>query len=104
MKTPESVIESELFGHEAGAFTGAQKRRVGHIEHARGGTLFADEIESMLPATQIKMLRVLETRQVNPLVTNEVRPIDLRVVAPNGTHCKQQNARGLMQSCERSSH
>lgn len=78
---PESVIESELFGHEAGAFTGAQKRRVGRIEHAGGGTLFLDEIESMLPATQVKMLRVLETRQVNPLGTNEVRPVDLRVVA-----------------------
>jgi len=78
---PETVIESELFGHEAGAFTGAQKRRIGRIEHAGGGTLFLDEIESMLPATQVKMLRVLETRQVNPLGTNEVRPVDLRVVA-----------------------
>ena len=59
---PETVIESELFGHEAGAFTGAQKRRIGRIEHAGGGTLFLDEIESMLPATQVKMLRVLEGR------------------------------------------
>lgn len=78
---PESVIESELFGHEAGAFTGAQKRRTGRIEHASGGTLFLDEIESMPLATQVKMLRVLEMREITPLGTNEVRPVDLRVVA-----------------------
>ena len=78
---PESVIESELFGHEPGAFTGAQKRRIGRIEHASGGTLFLDEIESMPPAMQVKLLRVLETRQVTPLGTNDIRPVDLRVVA-----------------------
>ncbi|MBY3217448.1 sigma-54-dependent Fis family transcriptional regulator [Rhizobium laguerreae] len=78
---PETVIESELFGHEAGAFTGAQKRRTGRIEHASGGTLFLDEIESMPAATQVKMLRVLEMREITPLGTNEVRPVDLRVVA-----------------------
>ena len=78
---PESVIESELFGHEAGAFTGAQKRRVGRIEHADGGTLFLDEIESMSPAMQVRLLRVLETRQVAPLGTNEHRAVDVRVIA-----------------------
>ena len=78
---PETVIESELFGHEPGAFTGAQKKRVGRIEHASGGTLFLDEIESMPLATQVKMLRVLEMREVSPLGTNENRPVDLRVVA-----------------------
>ncbi len=78
---PETIIESELFGHEAGAFTGAQKKRVGRIEYSSGGTLFLDEIESMPPATQIHMLRVLEAREVAPLGTNETRPIDLRVVA-----------------------
>ena len=78
---PETVIESELFGHEAGAFTGAQKRRTGRIEHASGGTLFLDEIESMPVATQVKMLRVLEMREITPLGTNEVRSVDLRVVA-----------------------
>ncbi|CAK08914.1 sigma-54-dependent Fis family transcriptional regulator [Rhizobium leguminosarum] len=78
---PETVIESELFGHETGAFTGAQKRRTGRIEHASGGTLFLDEIESMPAATQVKMLRVLEMREITPLGTNEVRPVDLRVVA-----------------------
>ncbi|WP_455274793.1 sigma-54-dependent transcriptional regulator [Rhizobium herbae] len=78
---PETVIESELFGHEAGAFTGAQKRRTGRIEHASGGTLFLDEIESMPLGTQVKMLRVLEMREITPLGTNDVRPVDLRVVA-----------------------
>ncbi|CDX17852.1 putative DNA-binding response regulator in two-component system [Mesorhizobium sp. SOD10] len=78
---PETVIESELFGHEPGAFTGAQKKRVGRIEHSSGGTLFLDEIESMPAATQVQMLRVLEMREVTPLGTNEVRPVDLRVVA-----------------------
>ena len=78
---PETVIESELFGHEPGAFTGAQKKRIGRIEHASSGTLFLDEIESMPPAIQVQMLRVLEMREVTPLGTNEVRPVDLRVVA-----------------------
>lgn len=78
---PESVIESELFGHEQGAFTGAQKRRLGRIQHANGGTLFLDEIESMPTSVQVQMLRVLEMREVTPLGTNEVRPVDLRVVA-----------------------
>ncbi len=78
---PETVIESELFGHEAGAFTGALKRRIGRIEHASGGTLFLDEIEAMPPETQVKMLRVLEAREIMPLGTNTVRPVDIRVVA-----------------------
>ena len=78
---PETVLESELFGHEVGAFTGADRRRVGRIEHASGGTLFLDEIESCPPAIQVKLLRVLETRQVEPLGTNEQRQLDLRVVA-----------------------
>ncbi|KOF17256.1 Fis family transcriptional regulator [Ensifer adhaerens] len=78
---PETVIESELFGHEPGAFTGALKKRVGRIEHASGGTLFLDEIEAMPPATQVKMLRVLEAREITPLGTNVVRPVDIRVIA-----------------------
>ncbi|WP_420014335.1 sigma-54-dependent transcriptional regulator [Teichococcus deserti] len=78
---PETVIESELFGHEPGAFTGAQKRRIGRIEHADGGTLFLDEIEAMPLAMQVKLLRVLESREIAPLGTNEIRRLDLRVVA-----------------------
>ncbi|WP_296099677.1 sigma-54 dependent transcriptional regulator [uncultured Agrobacterium sp.] len=78
---PETVIESELFGHEVGAFTGAQKKRIGRIEYSSGGTLFLDEIESMPPALQVKMLRVLEMREVSPVGSNEERSVDIRVVA-----------------------
>jgi two-component system, NtrC family, C4-dicarboxylate transport response regulator DctD len=91
---PETVIESELFGHEAGAFTGAQKKRVGRIEHASAGTLFLDEIESMPVATQVKMLRVLEMREITPLGTNEVRPVDLRVVAAAKVDLSDPASRG----------
>ncbi|MCG7360978.1 sigma-54 dependent transcriptional regulator [Roseomonas sp. ACRSG] len=91
---PETVIESELFGHEAGAFTGAQKKRVGRIEHASGGTLFLDEIESMPLSLQVKLLRVLETREVAPLGTNEVRALDLRVVAASKIDLGEAAARG----------
>lgn len=78
---PDSVIESELFGYEPGAFTGAQKKRVGQVEHSSGGTLFLDELESMPLSAQVKLLRVLETREVVPLGSNERRRVDLRVVA-----------------------
>lgn len=78
---PEGMIESELFGHESGAFSGAMRRRVGRIEASDRGTLFLDEIESMPQAAQGKLLRVLEEREVAPLGTNEVRPVNLRVYA-----------------------
>jgi two-component system C4-dicarboxylate transport response regulator DctD len=91
---PETVLESELFGHEAGAFTGADRKRVGRIEHANGGTLFLDEIESCPPAIQVKLLRVLETREVEPLGTNERRRLDLRVVAASKVDLGDPAARG----------
>ena len=78
---PDTVIESELFGYEPGAFTGAQKKRVGQVEHSSGGTLFLDELESMPLSAQVKLLRVLETREVTPLGSNDRRRVDLRVVA-----------------------
>jgi two-component system C4-dicarboxylate transport response regulator DctD len=78
---PDTVIEAELFGHEPGAFTGALKKRIGLIEHSSGGTLFLDEIESMPLSAQVKLLRVLEMREVTPLGSNAIRPVDLRVVA-----------------------
>ncbi len=78
---PETIFESELFGHEEGAFTGAQRRRIGKIEHANGGTLFLDEIESMPLNLQVKLLRVLQERQIERLGSNSVIPIDLRVIA-----------------------
>ncbi|MGU3539300.1 sigma-54-dependent transcriptional regulator [Methylobacterium sp. A54F] len=91
---PDSVVESELFGHEAGAFTGALKRRVGRIEHAHGGTLFLDEIESMPLAIQVKLLRVLQERVVEPLGTNEARAVDMRVVAATKVDLGQAAAQG----------
>ncbi len=78
---PDSMAESELFGHEAGAFTGAAQRRAGKLEHASGGTLFLDEIESMPPAIQVKMLRALQERVVERLGSNKPVPVDLRLVA-----------------------
>lgn len=78
---PEHLFESELFGHESGAFTGAQGRRIGKIEHANGGTLFLDEIESMPMSQQVKLLRVLQERQLERLGSNQVIDLDLRVVA-----------------------
>ena len=78
---PDTMIESELFGFEAGAFTSAQKRRIGKIEHANGGTFFLDEIESMPMALQIKLLRVLEERKIEPLGSNKVVSLDIRFIA-----------------------
>ncbi len=78
---PETLVESELFGHEAGAFTGAQRKRVGRIAFAHHGTLFLDEIESMPMALQVKMLRVLQEREVEPLGGNQAVAVDVRVVA-----------------------
>jgi two-component system C4-dicarboxylate transport response regulator DctD len=78
---PESTIESELFGHEKGAFTGAVERRIGKFEHADGGTVFLDEIESMPLTLQVKLLRVLQERSVERLGANVPVPLDIRVIA-----------------------
>ena len=78
---PDTLFESEIFGHEAGAYTGAGKRRIGRIEHASGGTLFLDEIESMPIPMQIKLLRVLQERTLERLGSNTAIPIDCRVIA-----------------------
>jgi two-component system, NtrC family, C4-dicarboxylate transport response regulator DctD len=78
---PETIIENELFGHEPGAFTGANQRRVGKFEHSSGGTFFLDEIESMPPFLQVKLLRVLQERVIERLGSNESVNLDLRVIA-----------------------
>jgi len=86
---PETVIESELFGHEAGAFTGASKRRIGKIEYAAGGTLFLDEIESMPPAIQVRLLRVLQERTIERLGGNDPIGVDIRVIAAAKTDLRE---------------
>ena len=78
---PESMFESELFGHEKGAFTGAQALRIGKVEHASGGTLFLDEVETMPMALQVKLLRVLQFRQLERLGSNKLIDVPVRVVA-----------------------
>ncbi|MES2099158.1 MAG: sigma-54 dependent transcriptional regulator [Pseudomonadota bacterium] len=78
---PDNLLDSELFGHEQGAFTGAQKRRIGKIEYAHGGTLFLDEVESMPMGMQIKLLRVLQERVIERLGSNHRVAVDVRVVA-----------------------
>ncbi len=78
---PEQLFESEIFGHEAGSFTGAARRRIGKIEHAEGGTLFLDEIESMPMPLHIKLLRVLQERVVERLGSNQPVSVNTRVVA-----------------------
>ena len=91
---PESVFESELFGHEAGAFTGAGKRRIGRIEHASGGTLFLDEIETMPLNLQVKLLRVLQERSVERLGSNHGVAVDLRLVAASKADLKSEAEAG----------
>ena len=94
---PEAMFESEVFGHEAGAFTGAQKRRIGKLEHAAGGTLLLDEIESLPLSMQVKLLRALQQRQVERLGANDLIDVEVRVVASTKTDlaalCDEQKFR-----------
>ncbi|WP_346893122.1 sigma-54 dependent transcriptional regulator [uncultured Roseibium sp.] len=78
---PAEIIESELFGHEKGAFTGASGQRIGKLEHAHGGTVFLDEIESMPLELQVKLLRVIETRTIERLGSNKSIDLDVRFIA-----------------------
>ncbi|CCN38122.1 C4-dicarboxylate transport transcriptional regulatory protein dctD [Vibrio nigripulchritudo SO65] len=78
---PENLIESELFGHEAGSFTGASKKRIGKIEYASGGTLFLDEIESMPLSAQIRLLRVIQEGELERVGSNQTVSVDLKVLS-----------------------
>lgn len=78
---PEALFEAELFGHESGAFTGAQGKRIGKLEYANGGTVFLDEIESMPLAQQAKLLRVLQEQKLERLGANQSIRVDLRIIA-----------------------
>jgi two-component system, NtrC family, C4-dicarboxylate transport response regulator DctD len=91
---PETMVESEFFGHEAGAFTSASKARVGKIEHASGGTLFLDEIDSMPLATQAKLLRALQEHLVERLGSNRSIAVDLRAIAASKADLRTMSAEG----------
>src|SRR3712207_1901426 len=91
---PSELIESELFGHEKGAFTGAANRRRGKFEQAHGGTLFLDEIGDMSANVQAKLLRALEERQIERLGGNESIPVDVRIISATHRPLEQEIANG----------
>ena len=95
---PETLLESELFGHEKGAFTGAEQRRIGRIEQCAGGTLFLDEIGDMTPLTQAKILRFLQEREFEPVGSNNPVKADVRVVAATNRNLEQMVTAGKFRS------
>ena len=91
---PESVIESELFGHEKGAFTGAIATRIGRFEMADGGTIFLDEIGDLSPTTQIKLLRVLQEREIERVGGNETIHINVRIITATNVDLEEKMTSG----------
>ncbi|MEW5745919.1 MAG: sigma-54 dependent transcriptional regulator [Nitrospirota bacterium] len=86
---PETLVESELFGHEKGAFTGADRKKKGFFEHSHGGTILIDELENMSPYVQSKLLRVIEERKVYPLGSTQPVEIDVRIIAATNKDIRQ---------------
>jgi DNA-binding NtrC family response regulator len=95
---PESLLESELFGHVKGSFTGAVRDKVGLFAAARGGTFFLDEIAELTPATQVKLLRVLQEREALPVGATEPVPVDVRVIAATNRDLEDEIRRGAFRS------
>ena len=89
---PEGLLESELFGHEKGAFTGAQYKRKGKLEMANGGTIFFDEIGNIATKMQMDLLRVIETKQFTPLGSNKVVNVDFRIIAATNSDLEKKVA------------
>ncbi len=90
----ETLLESELFGHEKGAFTGADRKREGKFRQADGGSIFLDEISEMSPAMQVKLLRVLQEREITRVGGSEVIKINVRVIAASNKDLKKEIAKG----------
>jgi DNA-binding NtrC family response regulator len=95
---PESLLESELFGHVRGSFTGAVKDKTGLFEAARGGTFFLDEIGETTPATQVKLLRVLQSREIIPVGATEAQSIDIRLIAATNRDLDEEVKHGGFRS------
>jgi len=95
---PENLLESELFGHVKGSFTGAVRDKQGMFMAARGGTFFLDEIAEMAPATQVKLLRVLQEREALPVGGTEPLPVDVRVIAATNRDLDEEIRRGSFRS------
>ncbi len=91
---PENLIESELFGHQKGAFTGAETARIGKFEYAEGGTVFLDEIESMPLPAQVRLLRVLQERALERLGSNESIQLDIRIIAASKVDLRKASDEG----------
>jgi transcriptional regulator with PAS, ATPase and Fis domain len=90
---PQNLVESELFGHERGAFTGADTGRKGAFEHANGGTIFLDELGELPLEMQPKLLRVIETREVKPVGASKARPINVRIIAATNRNLSEAASR-----------
>ena len=90
----EGIIESELFGHEKGAFTGAHKRKIGKFEHANGGTIFLDEISTMNQSMQIKLLRVLQDKSFTPVGSTNTIKVDVRIIAATNSNLEEDVKKG----------
>ncbi len=91
----ENLLESELFGHEKGAYTGASSRRIGRFEEADGGTLFLDEIGELSPAIQVKLLRFLQEREISRLGSNVNIPVDVRIISATNRDLDSQVKEGV---------
>jgi two-component system, NtrC family, response regulator HydG len=91
---PETLLESELFGHERGAFTGAVTRQPGRFRQAHTGSILLDEIAEMTPSTQVKILRVLQEKEFEPLGSSQTVQVDVRIIAATNRHLEKEIEQG----------